>query len=293
MLLNPEGFKEQLQQDGETFQALGGTAKSAGTWVYRNSTVNYILDRDDFMAAQAENAAAFDALQEKMASMDAREWGDLTGQVLFEVGTTVATAGTGTAVTAVKAADKGVDVARAINAMDNLADGARALENADDVVDGARALENSLPPVPEELGSVVNKTDDIPAHKMKGRRPAKPEYPVKNSDGTLTEYGEWYYDRPSGYRSGVRDDTWKAAQDTNGDVFDPLTDQKMNPDEAWDMGHKPGYEFRKHQQSAADRGISREQFLDEHNNYKHYRPELPSSNRSHADEIMDDTYFGN
>ena len=31
----------------------------------------------------------------------------------------------------------------------------------------------------------------------------------------------------------------------------------MNFDEPWDMGHKPGYEFWKHQKSAKERGISR------------------------------------
>ena len=30
------------------------------------------------------------------------------------------------------------------------------------------------------------------------------------------------------------------------------------------MGHKPGYEFRKHRASAQERGIDRKQFLDEH-----------------------------
>jgi predicted ribonuclease toxin of YeeF-YezG toxin-antitoxin module len=66
----------------------------------------------------------------------------------------------------------------------------------------------------------------------------------------------------------------------------------MSKDKAWDMGHKPGHEFRKHQKSAANRGIDRKQFLDEHNNPSNYRPELPSSNRSHAVEDMTDIYFG-
>jgi predicted ribonuclease toxin of YeeF-YezG toxin-antitoxin module len=70
------------------------------------------------------------------------------------------------------------------------------------------------------------------------------------------------------------------------------TGQFMSPDEPWDMGHKPGYEFRKHQESARARGISREQFLDEYNDPSKYRPELPSSNRSHRGENMTDEYFG-
>jgi predicted ribonuclease toxin of YeeF-YezG toxin-antitoxin module len=77
-----------------------------------------------------------------------------------------------------------------------------------------------------------------------------------------------------------------------GASANPLTGQFMSPDEPWDMGHKPGYEFRKHQESARARGISREQFLDEYNDPSKYRPELPSSNRSHRGENMTDEYFG-
>jgi predicted DNA-binding ribbon-helix-helix protein len=58
------------------------------------------------------------------------------------------------------------------------------------------------------------------------------------------------------------------------------------------MGHKPGYEFRKLQASAEQRGIPRAQLLDEYNDPSHYRPELPSSNRSHVGENMTDEYFG-
>ncbi|MFB1051816.1 HNH/ENDO VII family nuclease [Paraliobacillus sp. JSM ZJ581] len=100
------------------------------------------------------------------------------------------------------------------------------------------------------------------------------------------------YKRPSGYRKGVRDEVWEKAKDTDGNVRDPLTGTLMNKDGPWDMGHKPGYEFRKHQQSAMERGISRKEFLDEHNNPDHYYPELPSSNRSHKGEDLTDDYFG-
>ena len=66
----------------------------------------------------------------------------------------------------------------------------------------------------------------------------------------------------------------------------------MSRDQPWDMGHRPGHEFRKHSQSAEERGISRSDFLDEHNNPDHYRPELPESNRSHRGEDMTDEYLG-
>jgi len=100
------------------------------------------------------------------------------------------------------------------------------------------------------------------------------------------------YKRPSGYRKGVRDEVWKKAKDTDGNVRDPLTGTHMNKDEPWDMGHKPGYEFRKHQQSAMERDISRKRFLDEHNKTDHYYPGFPFSNRSHKGEDLTDDYFG-
>jgi hypothetical protein len=100
------------------------------------------------------------------------------------------------------------------------------------------------------------------------------------------------YERPSGFRAGVREKAWENAKGLDGKVRDPLTKQEMKFEDPWEMGHKPGYEFRKHQQSAANRGISRKQFLDEHNNPDHYVPELKSSNGSHAGELKTDEYFG-
>lgn len=76
------------------------------------------------------------------------------------------------------------------------------------------------------------------------------------------------------------------------EVRDPVTGRYMSKDQAWDMGHKSGYEFYKHQESAKERGISRQEFLDEYYNSDHYRPELPSSNRSHKGENVTDDYFG-
>lgn len=58
------------------------------------------------------------------------------------------------------------------------------------------------------------------------------------------------------------------------------------------MDPKPGYEFRKYQKSAEEKNIPRKQFLGEHNNPEHYHPDLPSSNVSHRDEDMSDTYLG-
>lgn len=104
--------------------------------------------------------------------------------------------------------------------------------------------------------------------------------------------GSASYARPSGFRKGVREQVWEGAKGPDGLVRNPGTGEVMQFDQAWDMGHKPGYEFRKYQQSAIERGISRQQFLDEHNNPSHYRPEIPSYNRSHQGENLTDDYFG-
>jgi RHS repeat-associated protein len=131
---------------------------------------------------------------------------------------------------------------------------------------------------------------EILSHNMCGGSSRGPDgrfIPNPNAQASSDLYG-----RPSGFRSGVRDQVWEDALNESGQVIDPGTNRVISPDEPWDMGHMSGYEFRKHQQSAAERAIDRGQFLDEHNNPAHYRPELPGSNRSHAGEDHTDNYFG-
>jgi predicted ribonuclease toxin of YeeF-YezG toxin-antitoxin module len=99
------------------------------------------------------------------------------------------------------------------------------------------------------------------------------------------------YGRPS-FRAGMRESVWDAARDAEYGVRDPTTGAVMSPSEPWDMGHRPGYEFWKHQVSASERGISRQTFIDEYNTAAHYRPELPSSNRNHRGELRSREYFG-
>ncbi|WP_318260964.1 GH-E family nuclease [Selenomonas sp. WCT3] len=101
------------------------------------------------------------------------------------------------------------------------------------------------------------------------------------------------YRRPSHFRKEIRKLVWNRAKKAGGgEVRDPLTGKIIHEGKSWDVGHKPGYEFWKHQQSAAERGISRKQFLNEYNNPNHYRPELPSSNRCHKMEESSGIYLG-
>lgn len=158
-MANPQGFVQQLQKDKETFTAIGNVAKKAGTWVYRNSVVNQLTNPSDFMLAQQENGVMLNTMLDKAANMNAEEWGEITGQIGFEVILEVATVGGAAALTVIKVADKSLDVVRVVNALDNATDAAKVLENADDLVDGGRALETiedgiSLQPMPEELGDV-------------------------------------------------------------------------------------------------------------------------------------------
>lgn len=101
------------------------------------------------------------------------------------------------------------------------------------------------------------------------------------------------YGRPSKFRKGVRDTVWTGAvEPKTGRVRDPVTGQFMSRKKAWDMGHRPGKEHRKHAADAERRGIPRDEYLNEHNDPNRYRPELPSSNRSHKGEDKTDNYAG-
>lgn len=121
-----------------------------------------------------------------------------------------------------------------------------------------------------------------------GPHPGGTTTPGNGSAGSKTDYS-----RPSGFRKGVRDKVWNdSVEPRTGRVRDPVTGQFMSKKKPWDMGHKPGQEHRKHAADAERRGISRDDYLNEHNDPNRYRPELPSSNRSHKGEDKTDNYAG-
>lgn len=133
-----------------------------------------------------------------------------------------------------------------------------------------------------------------PAKQFSGPRPSSPEQPlIDPQTGELTAYAKWYYERP-GFRGNIKDVVWENAEanSIDGKVYDRVTGQEMIRTEPWEMGHRYGFEFRKHQASAARRGIDVEQFRVEHNNAGHYEPELPSSNAGHQGEAPDGIYYG-
>jgi hypothetical protein len=167
----------------------------------------------------------------------------------------------------------------------------KALKNADEIGTLVKDADKAADAV-DEAGTLVKDADKAGELEKAYQDTAGD---VEKAAGDVTEGAGnkgVNYSRPSGYRKGVRDKVWENAIEDDGEVRDPLTQEIINKNDPWQMGHKPGYEFRKHQQSAMKRGISREEFLDEHNNPYHYRPELPGSNQSHKGEDMTEQYFG-
>jgi YD repeat-containing protein len=90
--------------------------------------------------------------------------------------------------------------------------------------------------------------------------------------------------RPS-YRQWQVDSVWRNAQDAQGNVFDPNTNQLLTWDHMrsrfgqWDMGHRPGLEYNPLWQRYVSGEISKGEFLAEVQNPANYRPEAPGPNR--------------
>lgn len=107
------------------------------------------------------------------------------------------------------------------------------------------------------------------------------------------------YARNSGFRKGVKDKAWKGNVDANtGRVIDPVSQTAMRKKDAWEMGHKPKMEYWKERDNAINKWLydekttTRKEFLDRMNEPSRYRPELPSSNRSHKGEDLSNDFIG-
>ncbi|WEY38813.1 PAAR-like domain-containing protein [Paraburkholderia sp. SUR17] len=145
-----------------------------------------------------------------------------------------------------------------------------------------------------EAGAATAKGAEVAEGAADGSKVAKPAEAKPAGNGVKVEPSKDPRYKRGKFRRGVREKAWEDAKKNSqdGKVRDPVTGKEMNPDNPWDMGHKPGLEHRKHVISAAERDLTRKQFLDEYNDPSHYRPELPSSNRSHVGEDLTDDYFG-
>jgi hypothetical protein len=230
------------------------------------------------VAPEVEEFGGFTANVTKEPSFIDKAKGVGNGVADFLVGDLVD--GVGNAIEALKDGDFS-------EAAKELAIGVAMTTPAGKVVKVAKKVEN-IATGKSKTGKIGEKNTEAPV--LKGRRPKTPKHPVKNKDGSLTEYGEWYYKRPSGYRKGVREEAFDNAKGSDKKVRDPLTKEEIKFDDEWDMGHKPKQEFRKHKADAAEKKIGRKEFLDEHNNPKNYRPETPNTNRSHKLEDVTDAF---
>ena len=82
----------------------------------------------------------------------------------------------------------------------------------------------------------------------------------------------------------------KAAMENADLVFklgdnEPIIWQKGTPRKGvWDMGHLPDQKYSVYYRKFAEGEMTKKEFLDWYNDYRNYRPELPSNNRSHKYE---------
>ncbi|WP_228450442.1 HNH/ENDO VII family nuclease, partial [Chryseobacterium rhizosphaerae] len=94
--------------------------------------------------------------------------------------------------------------------------------------------------------------------------------------------------RPS-YGKDQVEEVWESGKQKDNKVYDPNTGEELTWDKtikprSWDMGHKPGHEYRNLHRDYMDGKISKEKFLEEYRNAKNYQPESKSANRSHKYE---------
>ena len=117
-----------------------------------------------------------------------------------------------------------------------------------------------------------------------------------NNDATMREALEsgsgnkpYTNSRPS-YGKNQVNEVWENAKDPiTGKVYDPsgveiTWDKTKSRNGQWDMGHIPGEKYSEMHQLYMDDVISKDEFLEWYRNPKNYRPELPSTNRSHKYE---------
>ncbi|SIT17373.1 RHS repeat-associated core domain-containing protein [Belliella pelovolcani] len=71
-----------------------------------------------------------------------------------------------------------------------------------------------------------------------------------------------------------------APKNRNGDYLDPNTGQVIPKDDPFDIGHRPGQEWRTRKEMHKQNGSTRKEVLDSENNPNLYQVENPSSNRS-------------
>ena len=75
-----------------------------------------------------------------------------------------------------------------------------------------------------------------------------------------------------------------APKTTDGDYIDPNTGKVISKDGPYDIGHKPGNEWRTRKKMHEQKGSTRKEVIEAENDPNLYQIEDPSSNRSHKYE---------
>lgn len=128
-------------------------------------------------------------------------------------------------------------------------------------------------------------------HRPTGDLPetGKPNSYGYDGDGARMPYAN---NRP-GYGPDQVDDVWRKALDEDGDVWVRNKDGDLvkidwEPGQprrdVWDMGHRPGAEYRDLRDDYLSGKISKEEYLARYRNPDNYAPEHPGRNRSGVDE---------
>ena len=111
--------------------------------------------------------------------------------------------------------------------------------------------------------------------------------------------GKAYEDGRPSYKNEAKlnEEIFNNAKDFEGRVYDPVPNGeeiKWKPGEplkgTWDKSHLPGYEYKHLIKALREGRITNEQFIEHYNNPKYYRPETPSTNRSHQLESPESLY---
>jgi hypothetical protein len=145
------------------------------------------------------------------------------------------------------------------------------------------------PKLVEQLNAAQEQLKEL--NEQQEHRVAENDKVRRTRDRLQAALDEKTYDRPK-FTAAERATVWQnALNEGNGKVISP-SGKEIKPGDPWVMGHRPKFEFRKHVASAAKRGISREQFVEEFKDLSQYRPETPEDSASHFYEDKTDAYLG-
>ncbi|MEK5146690.1 GH-E family nuclease [Psychrobacillus sp. FSL K6-4615] len=109
------------------------------------------------------------------------------------------------------------------------------------------------------------------------------------TEGGIASKKPYSNSRPS-YGKGQVDQVWGNAIDPITEkVYDPsgveiIWDKSKTRGGQWDMGHLPGEKYSDMHELYMNGTITKKEFLDWYRDPANYRPELPSTNRSHKHE---------